>query len=122
MINVKDQVYKALMNVTENVSDFYPRDWSKELSIQYMEEDNKIAEKTSRGETKSYVRYRIDIWHQTSTSKAAVEVDTALSPLGLERTMCADVEDPSGLKHKQMRYEGIIDVKNQFVYSGKGVD
>lgn len=122
MINVKDQVYRALLAVTENVSDFYPRDWSKELNIQYMEEDNKIAEKTSRGETKSYVRYRIDIWHPTSTSQAAVAVDAALTPLGLERAMCADVEDPSGLKHKQMRYEGVVDVKNQLVYTGKGAD
>ncbi len=27
-----------------------------------------------------------------------------------------DVEDPSGRKHKQMRYEMVIDVKNGMVY------
>ena len=62
MINVKDEVYAALCTVTENVTDYYPRDWEKEISIQYMEEDNKVAEETTRGETKSYVRYRIDLW------------------------------------------------------------
>lgn len=122
MINVKDEVYAALCNVTENVTDYYPRDWEQDLAIQYMEEENKVAEETSRGETKSYVRYRIDLWHRRSTSAAAVSVDAELSPLGLKRTQCMDVEDPSGLKHKQMRYEGIIDVKSKQVYHtiGKG--
>ena len=46
----------------------------------------------------------------------AVQVDAALSALGLKRTMCADVDDPSGRKHKQMRYEMVIDVKTQRVY------
>lgn len=116
MINVKDEVYAALCQVTDNVTDFYPRDWEADLSIQYMEEDNKVAETTSRGETKSYVRYRIDIWSRKSTSAAAVAVDSVLFPLGLKRIQCMDVEDPSGLKHKQMRYEGIIDVNSRQVY------
>ena len=30
MINVKDEVYKALLNVTDNVTDSYPKDWAKE--------------------------------------------------------------------------------------------
>ena len=29
---------------------------------------------------------------------------------------CADVPDPSGMKHKQMRYEGIIDMDSDQVY------
>lgn len=122
MINVKDEVYAALCTVSENVTDYYPRDWNQDLAIQYMEEDNSVAESTSRGETKSYVRYRVDVWPMRSTSSAAVAVDAALSPLGLKRTQCMDVEDPSGLKHKQMRYEGIIDVNSRQVYHtiGKG--
>ena len=28
MINVKDQVYEKLLEVTENVSDLYPNDWA----------------------------------------------------------------------------------------------
>lgn len=122
MINVKDEVYQALNTVTDNVTDYYPRDWQRDLAIQYMEEDNKVAEETSRGETKSYVRYRIDIFDRRSTSKVAVAVDAVLSPLGLKRTQCMDIEDPSGLKHKQMRYEGIIDVNSKQVYHaiGKG--
>lgn len=120
MINVKDEVYAALLTVTDNVTDYYPRDWEKDTSIQYMEEDNSVADNTSSGESKSYVRYRIDIWSNKNTSLTAVAVDAAIAPLGLKRIQCMDVEDPSGMKHKQMRYEGIIDVNNRRVYHTMG--
>ena len=116
MLNVKDRVYEALLNVTDNVTDAYPRDWEKDVAIQYMEEDNRVVEFTDMEEQKAYCRYRIDLWANKSTSAYAVQVDAALSPLGLKRTMCMDVEDPSGRKHKQMRYEMVIDVKTQRVY------
>jgi hypothetical protein len=116
VINVKDEVYAALCTVTDNVTDYYPRDWEQDLSIQYMEEDNKVMEYTDMEEQKTYCRYRIDIWARKSTSVAAVAVDQAIAALGLKRIQCMDVEDPSGLKHKQMRYEMIIDVKTKQVY------
>ena len=48
MVNVKDQVYKAIteQNITENVSDGYPKDWATLPAIQYMEEDNSVYEWT----------------------------------------------------------------------------
>lgn len=116
MINVKDQVYAALCKVTENVTDYYPRDWEKNLAIQYMEEENKVVEYTDTQEQKAYCRYRIDIWARKSTSATALAVDSAVAALGLKRTQCMDVEDPSGLKHKQMRYEMVIDVETGAVY------
>ena len=84
--------------------------------IQYMEEDNKVVEYTDMKEQKAYVRYRVDIWHRKSTSSATVAVDTAIAKLGLLRTQCMDVDDPSGRKHKQMRYEMVIDVETGQVY------
>ncbi len=75
MINVKDQVYTSLRIVTENVTDYYPRDWEKDLAIQYMEEENNVVEFTDMEEQKAYCRYRIDIWAQRSTSEAAVAVE-----------------------------------------------
>lgn len=39
-----------------------------------------------------------------------------LIELGLKRIGCADVPDPSVMKHKQMRYEGIIDMDSDRVY------
>ncbi len=116
MINVKDEIYAALLSVTDNVTDHYPRDWEKDLAIQYMEEENKVVECTDMKEQKAYCRYRIDIWARRSTSQAAVDVDKAISALGLLRIQCMDVEDPSGLKHKQMRYEMVIDVETERVY------
>lgn len=116
MKNVKDQVYAALDTVFENVSDQYPKDWADLPALQYVEEENRVHEHTGEGECKSYVRYRVDIWHNRSTSEAAMNVDKALSVLGLVRTACQDVPDPSGLKHKLMRYEAIIDMENDFVY------
>ncbi len=116
MKNVKDEVYAALLKVTENVSDTYPKDWTCFPTIQYVEEDNSVYERTDNKEDKSKVRYKIDIWHNKSTSEAALSVDRAVSALGLVRTYCGDTPDPSGLKHKQMRYEGIISMDDDFVY------
>lgn len=116
MKNVKDQVFEALRNVSENASDLYPANWARLPAIQYVEEENKVFERTGNAEDKAYVRYRIDIWNGGSTSNTALEVDNAVSALGLVRTGCADVPDPSGLRHKQMRYEGIIDMNSDIVY------
>ena len=116
MKNVKDEVYAKLLTGTENTSDQYPQNWSTFPVIQYVEEDNSVAEWTDDKEQKARVRYRIDIWHNVSTSQSTLDVDAAVSQLGLRRTACSDVPDPSGLKHKMMRYEGIIDMGNDYVY------
>lgn len=116
MKNVKDQVSAALNEVFENVSDQYPKDWEGLPAVQYSEEDNKVYERTDNKEDKAYVRYRIDIWNNRSTSEAALKADEAISKLGLVRTLCQDISDPSGLKHKLMRYEGIISMDSDIVY------
>ena len=119
MINVKDIVYKGLSQVVENVSDAYPLNWSKTPAILYVEEENKPYEFTDDKEQLSFVRFRIEIWDMKSTSQTACDVDDIMSSLGFLRTTCADGPDPSGLKHKQMRYEAIIDCKKQFIYHTK---
>ena len=50
MKNIKDQVYKALCNVTDNVSDAYPRSWAEDVTIQYTEEQKSVYEHSSHGE------------------------------------------------------------------------
>lgn len=115
MKNVKDQICAALDAVFDHVTDQYPKDWADLPTVQYTEEDNKVYERTDK-EEKAYVRYRIDIWHNRSTSEAALKVDEALAVLGLVRVLCQDAPDPSGLKHKVMRYEGIIDMWSEQVY------
>ena len=115
MINVKDQVYNALLKVDENVSDAYPEEWVNFPQIIYCEEDNRVFEWTDEKEDKSYLRYRVEIWDKKSTSTTAVKVDAEMAKLGLKRIACTDDNSP-GYKHKIMRYEGIIDVSTQIVY------
>ncbi len=116
MINVKDQIYSALCEVCDNVSDLYPQTWASLPCIQYTEEANNVYTKTDEAEQMSQLRYRIDIWDSGSTSAMALAVDGVIAPMGLVRTQCADVADPSGMRHKQMRYEGIIDNESEVVY------
>jgi hypothetical protein len=118
MVNVKDQVYNALkeQEITENLGDGYPKEWAVLPAVQYMEEDNSVSEWTDNAEQKAHLLYRIDIWNNQSTSEAAIKVDKALSTLGLVRKQCNDVDDPSGLKHKIMRYEGILDIDTNTVH------
>ena len=116
MINVKDQVYNALLTVAENVSDVYPQDWEHMPAIQYTEEENVVVTKTDDQEQIARLSYLIDIWNDHSTSELALKVDEALAKLGLTRTTCRDVADPSYRRHKQMRYQGNIDVTTETVF------
>jgi len=117
MINIKPIISTALKTISSNVNDSYPSDWATFPVVQYIEEDNKTREKTDDKEQKAYVRYKIDIWNNRSTSDIAVAVDGVISLLGLKRTQCMDVPDASQLKHKVMRFEGTIDVNNMRVYN-----
>lgn len=116
MINVKDKVYEALCSVCDNVTDVYPGDWENLPAIQYTEEGNTVYTKVDEEEAVSRLRYRIDIWNNKSTTEMSLAVDKAVSALGLVRTQCYDVEDPSRRRHKQMRYEGNIDNETGTVY------
>ena len=45
MKNVKDEVFAALLTVSEHVSDAYPKEWAgNEPTIQFTEEDNSVFE------------------------------------------------------------------------------
>lgn len=131
MRNMKALVYQKLCDQfgADRVTDQYPTNWAVLPAIQYTEEENNVYERTGEGETQSYVRYRVDIWDNVSTSQSMLQVEDALGiplgtftgdsttgSLGLSRTMCQDVSDPSGLKHKVMRFEGIVDNENDAIY------
>lgn len=117
MINIKPIVLKELKKVSIHVNDSYPSDWATFPVIQYVEEENKTHTKTDDKEQEAYIRYKIDIWNDRSTSETVMRVDEVLSSLGLIRIQCLDTPEPSQLKHKVMRYEGIIDVNNMRVYN-----
>lgn len=123
MKNIKDKVGDALAAVfgPDHVSDVYPKDWANLPAIQFTEEDNRVQEHDfdadgNPQEDKSYVRYGIDVWDSVTTSQDALKVDAALTAFGLVRTQCRDVDDPSGMKHKVMKYEAIIDCLSDMIY------
>lgn len=115
MINVKDIIYKEISSIYD-LTDSYPQSWNNFPAIQYTEEENHVYEYTDDKEASSYIRYRFDIWDNKSTSKTACDIDEKMAKLGFKRISCQDVPDSSSLKHKQMRYEAIIDCKKQFIY------
>lgn len=124
MVNVKSMVYEALKPLARDVSDSWPGDWQRPAPrIIYTEEENKSWERSGRKTTKSYVRFKVDIFcYQSSTSELACRVDKALafdnddgSGLGMTRTFCGD-DNGTEWKHKVMRYEAIVDEHNKTFY------
>ena len=116
MINIKPVIYKELQKVADNVTDTYPDDWENFPVVIFLEEQNKPGEWYDEKERKSNIRYKVDIFDKDSTSNLAVEIDKIFASLGLRRTDCQDVPDPSHLRHKLMRFEGIVDLNSQLVY------
>lgn len=116
MINIKPVIYKELQKVADNVIDTYPDDWENFPVVIFLEEQNKPGEWYDEKERKSNIRYKVDIFDKDSTSSLAVEIDKIFASLGLRRTDCQDVPDPSHLRHKLMRFEGIVDLNSQLVY------
>ncbi|HEL9636523.1 hypothetical protein [Streptococcus suis] len=116
MINIKPIIYKKLKEVTDNVTDTYPQDWENFPVIIYLEEENKPYEITDDTEQMSYLRYKVDIFHNDSTSELAVAIDAIFASLGLKRTSSVDTPDPTHLRHKVMRFEGILDLNSRIVY------
>lgn len=116
MINIKPVIYKELQKVADNVTDTYPDDWENFPVVIFLEEQNKPGEWYDEKERKSNIRYKVDIFDKDSTSSLAVEIDKIFASLGLRRTDCQDVPDPSHLRHKLMRFEGIVDPDSQLVY------
>ena len=103
MINVKPQIYEALCRGCPgaDISDEYPE----------------VEQWTDDKEQYARLTYRIDCWDMGSTSEIAAQVDAAMASLGLLRTYARDIKPgPEKAKHKQMRYECIIDVVTEDVF------
>lgn len=116
MINIKPIIYKELEKVAENVTDTYPDDWENFPVVIFLEEENKPYEIYGDKEQKSNIRYKVDIFNNDSTSALAMKIDEIFSNLGLMRTSSLDVPDPSHLRHKTMRFEGIVDLNSELVF------
>ncbi|WP_305153808.1 hypothetical protein [uncultured Clostridium sp.] len=117
MVNFKPIIYKTLKEIEGvAVSEEYPNDWGKLPAVTYSEEDNSTYEVIDNKEAICRIIYRIDVWNNRSTSDIALKIDEAITKLGLKRTFCKDAPNPSGLKHKVIRYEGLVDINTFRVY------
>lgn len=118
MLNVKSQVYDALVTAcpSASVSDEHPKEWKTFPKITMVEEQNAVELWTDNEEKDARIVYRIDVWDKTSTSAIAAAVDGAMSALGFQRTLAMDVPVQELYKHKQMRYEAIVSVDTQDVF------
>lgn len=67
-------------------------------------------------EARTQLAYSIDIYSEKSTTELACAVDDALTRIGLKRGQCMDLDDPSGLRHKNMKYTGVYDTNTQLIY------
>lgn len=119
MINVKPIIYKELQKIADNVTDTYPEDWESYPVVIYLEEQNKPYEVYDGKEQKAEIRYKIDIFDVGSTSATAVAIDAVFMSLGMRRTQSVDTPDPGHLKHKVMRFEGVVDLNSELVYQAR---
>lgn len=116
MINFKPELVKALKKVQENITESYPDEWKNLPVICYEEEQNIPHTITSNGESMTTLRYRIDIYSNTSTSNLKIRINEELTKLGLTRVGSIDMNDLAGRRHTVMRYEGVIDLDNNKIY------
>lgn len=116
MINIKPLIYQELSKLTANVTDTYPDDWETFPVVIFLEEQNKPFDYYDDKEQKSEIRYKIDVFDKASTSDLSVKINEVFAKLGLKRLDATDVPEPNHLKHKVMRFEGIVDINTEQVY------
>lgn len=116
MYDVKPIVHQLLSSISGvTVSDVYPADWSKTPHISFYEQGNNDPLKIQDSPL-SEITIQIDIWHKKSTGTLAAAVDAKMKSIGFRRSFASDVPDASGIKHKTMRYRGIVDTRTNRVH------
>lgn len=116
MYDVKPIVAQLLESISGvTVSDAYPRDFSKLPHISFYEQANTDYLRIG-GEPLSEIVIQVDIWHNRSTGTLTQQVDEKMNSIGFRRQFMADVPDPSGIKHKTMRYRGVVDKRTGLVH------
>lgn len=60
-------------------------------------------------EVRTNLAYSVDVYSDTSTTILASQADDAMTGLGFKRGACIDLDDPSGIRHKNMKYTAVYD-------------
>ena len=111
----KQRVANALATIEDvTVTASYNIAMKKLPSILYAEVVNTKANEGK--EKRTNLAYSIDIYSDKSTTSIASKVDEVISALGFKRGQCLDLDDPSGLRHKNMKYIGVYDANTNRIY------
>lgn len=118
MFNIKPYVFEKLAEVVgeDNVSDLYPFEFGGFPYITYYEQYNGDLFKINR-EVYTEIIIQVDIFHNRSTSDLAQQVNEKMGELGFKREFARDIPDPSGIKHKTMRFRVVVNNDTGQVYN-----
>lgn len=123
MISVKAEIYQALVNAFEpsgiQVFDYFPDELERFPLVVYLEENNVPYEIVDGKEATSQITYRVDVWSEDSTTEHAIMINDVFAKFGIRRIVSSDNPDVSGLRHKMMKFEGIVDQRTRLVFSDK---
>lgn len=115
MYDIKPQINSLLVSIPGvSVSDAYPEDFNSLPHISFYEQYNGDVYKLKR-EIYTEIVIQIDVWHNRSTGALAQQVNEKMNSIGFKREFARDIPDPN-IKHKTMRYKGIVDTRNLLVY------
>lgn len=115
MYDVKPEVSAQLNSIPGvTVADVRPADWNTLPYIFFYEIENSNPLPIS-GSPLSDVTIQMEIWSEESTSTLAAQVDHLITSMGFRRQFSADVPDSTEIRHKIMRFQGIVDARNHRV-------
>lgn len=116
MYDAKPEINSLLSSIPNvTASDQFPAGPGQTPHITFKEADNSNYRKM-RVELQTEIIILIDVWHTRSTGAIAAAVDEKMSGIGFVRQMAADLNDPSGMKRKTMRYRGVVDKRTNLVH------
>lgn len=116
MYDAKPEIYSLLSSIPGvTASDQFPAGPGNTPHITFKEADNSNY-RNMRIELQTEIIILIDVWHTKSTGTIAKQVDDEMSSIGFLRELAADLNDPSGMKRKTMRYRGIVDKRTNLVH------
>lgn len=114
MYDVKPTVRALLLQIAglKSVTDAYPAKDAEYPCISFYEIGNNNYMNTNN--IFSDVSIQIDVWSKGSTGVIAQSVEEKMNSIGFTRQFASDVPD-ANIKHKTMRYRGIIDSRDESV-------
>lgn len=116
MYDAKPEINTLLKTIAGvNVSDQFPSGPAYTPHITFKEADN-ANYRNMRKELQSEIIILIDVWHTRSTGAIVKEVDEKMQSIGFLRQFAADLNDPSGIKRKTMRFRGVVDNRTNLVH------